>query len=518
MKLPKKAFVIFNFLLVFVVCVSAQDISGKYEGTADVQPFGKLPIKAEFRQSGEKISGAFETPLGTATIIAGSYKGGDLKLTIDAGGDDIIFSGKLVDGKLGGEVSGETVKGTFELMRTGDASPEPDLSYILSQSKEKWREDLRFIAAELPKRHKNAFHTVSRAQFEKAVADLEKQITALNDTQIIFGLAKIFAMVGDGHTILHWNWAFDSVPMRLFWFGEELRVSKVSRDFPRLNGAKLVKIGGVSVEEIFRRSQPFISQGETPRLILSTQAHFLTYPAFLHALGLTGDATKANYEFIDAQGKRFSAELKTVPKNSKIEWLAPYKTVPLWLQNEDKPLFFTFLKDSQTVYVNFQSYPRRKEFKKFSDELFVFLDKIEVEKLVFDFRLNGGGDFTRGRDFFIEKLKSRKHLTEKGKLFVIAGRRTFSAGMSNAADFVNNFGAILVGEPTGQKPNGYSESRTFRLPNSHLEFSVSIDFYKFAEKSTAGLMPDKLIEPDWKSYQAGRDPALEWILAYPKIK
>lgn len=517
MKLTKIS-IVFTFLLAFAVCISAQDISGNYDGTADVQPFGKLAIKAEIRQSGSKISGAFETPLGAATIIDGSFSGGNLKLTIDAGGDDVFFNGKFVAGKLTGEVSGETVKGTFELTRIGDASPEIDFSHVLSQSKEKWREDLRFIADELPKRHKNAFHTVSREQFEKAVADLDKQIPTLDDTNIVFGMSKLFAMVGDGHTALHWSWAFDSVPIRLFWFGKELRVREVSRDFPCTNGAKLIKIGGVSVEEIFRRSQPFISQGESPQFVLSANASLLTYPAFLHALGLTTDASKATYEFVDAKGKRFSLELKTVPRDSKIQWLNPYKTAPLWLQNEDKPLFFTFLKDSQTVYVNFQSYPRRSEFRKFSDELFAFLDKSTVKKLVFDFRLNGGGDFTRGRDFFIEKLRQRKNLTEKGKLFAIGGRWTFSAGMSNAADFKNNFGAILVGEPTGQKPNGYSESRTFRLPNSHLEFSVSIDFYKFAEKDTAGLMPDKLIEPDWKSFQTGRDAALEWILAYPNVK
>jgi hypothetical protein len=32
---------------------------------------------------------------------------------------------------------------------------------------EQWREDLRYLAAELPKRHKNLFHTMTREQFEK---------------------------------------------------------------------------------------------------------------------------------------------------------------------------------------------------------------------------------------------------------------------------------------------------------------------------------------------------------------
>jgi len=74
--------IIFTFLLASAGYVSAQNVSGKYEGTADVQPFGKLLIKAEIRQSEEKISGAFETPLGAATIVEGSFIGGNLKLTI----------------------------------------------------------------------------------------------------------------------------------------------------------------------------------------------------------------------------------------------------------------------------------------------------------------------------------------------------------------------------------------------------------------------------------------------------
>ena len=512
-----KIFIAFTFLLAFAVCVSAQNIAGKYEGLANVVPFGKLPIKAEMREKNGKISGSFETPLGAANIIEGVFSDGNLKLIIDAGGDDINFNGKFDGGKLKGEVVGDLLKGTFELTRTGDAAPEPDFSYVYSQSKEKWREDLRFIAEEIPKRHKNAFHFVSCENFEKAVADLDKQIPVLNDTQIVFGFAKLFAMIGDGHTALYWNWVYGAVPMRLFWFGKELRVVKTDANFPRTNGAKVVKIGGVPIEEIYKRSQPYISQDETPQFILEANAAMLVYPAFLSQIGAAKSNEKAVYEFVDAKGKRFSLELAAV-STDKIQWVYPYETAPLWLSNEDKPLAYKYLPDSQTVYMQFQSYPRRKEFKKFSDDFFAFLDKTEIKKLVFDLRLNGGGDFTRGRDFFIKQLKERKNLTEKGKLFVIAGRRTFSAGMSNAADFRNEFGAILVGEPTGQKPNGFSENRNFRLPNSHFDAAVSTEIYKFAETDTPGLIPDRLIEPDWNSTKAGRDPAMEWILNYSAVK
>ena len=103
-------------------------------------------------------------------------------------------------------------------------------------------------------------------------------------------------------------------------------------------------------------------------------------------------------------------------------------------------------------------------------------------------------------------------------MFVITGRVTFSAGMANTADFRNDLKAILVGEPTGARPNGYQENRGFSLPNSHLPMSYSIELYKFSEADTPGILPDKRIEPDWKSFLAGRDTALDWILAYPKVK
>ncbi|MEO6590496.1 MAG: hypothetical protein ABIP06_14455, partial [Pyrinomonadaceae bacterium] len=231
---PVKFFVTFIFLFSFAAAISAQTISGKYEGFADVQPFGKLPVKAEMREKNGKISGAFETPLGIAMIVEGSFEAGVLKLTVDAGGDDLNFDGTFSDGKLKGKVAGGLANGNFELTRIGDASPEVNLSYVYSQSKEKWREDLRFVAEEIPRKHKNAFHKISRQQFEKAVADLDKQIPNLDDTQIVFGFAKILAMIGDGHTTLYWNWAYGQVPLRFFWFGKELRVVKADKQFSQI--------------------------------------------------------------------------------------------------------------------------------------------------------------------------------------------------------------------------------------------------------------------------------------------
>ena len=507
--------------LLFVSGLTAQtlDVSGKYEGTADVHGIGKLPITAELRYANGKVSGIVQTPLGDTPILEGSVTGGLISLKIDAGGDDVFLSGKIAnDGKITGEVSGDTAKGTFELKRTGDATPESDRSIILTLSKEKWREDLRFLAAELPKKHKNAFHRITREQFEKSVAKLDAKIPTLSDEEIVLGLARIVAQIGDGHTGLGWSRPFQRVPMDLFWFGKELRVIRVAKEFPRLNGARLIKIGGVDVERVYEQVQNYISQEESEQFELDSSAYLFTYPVLLKALGLTKESDTASYEFIDRGWKRVSIEMKAQPRTGDRDWLVPYKKAPLYLQKPGEPLSMEYLESAKTVYVNFKWYPRRPEFKKFSKELFELIDNNDIQKLVFDLRQNGGGDFTRGRDFFIKPLKERRKFSERGRLFVITGRVTYSAAMANTADFRNDLNAILVGEPTGARPNGYQENRGFSLPNSRLPVSYSIELYKFSKTDTPGILPDKRIDPTWKSYLAGRDPVLEWVLAYPKLK
>jgi hypothetical protein len=72
-----------------------------------------------------------------------------------------------------------------------------------------------------------------------------------------------------------------------------------------------------------------------------------------------------------------------------------------------------------------------------------------------------------------------------------------------------------VAELNAAIPYNYSESDELTLPNSRLKVSYSTKYYKFQEKDAPAVMPDKLIEPVWELYTAGRDAALEWILAQP---
>jgi hypothetical protein len=108
-----------------------------------------------------------------------------------------------------------------------------------------------------------------------------------------------------------------------------------------------------------------------------------------------------------------------------------------------------------------------------------YIAKQPARRLIIDMRWNQGGTYTKGEGTPLLQLIFMPALNRAGHLFVITGRGAFSAGTTNITDFRRETEAILVGEPTGARPNGYQ------------------------------------VDPDWWLLRAGKDAALQWVLARP---
>jgi C-terminal processing protease CtpA/Prc len=111
-------------------------------------------------------------------------------------------------------------------------------------------------------------------------------------------------------------------------------------------------------------------------------------------------------------------------------------------------------------------------------------------------------------------LKKREKINKRGRLFVAIGRGTFSSAYDNAQTLREYTKAIIIGEPSGQKPNSYGEVKTFVLPNSNLEIGYSTMFWKSVDGDPLSMMPDISVEVSFNDYVVGRDVVLEKILAY----
>src|SRR5947208_14973556 len=65
-----------------------------------------------------------------------------------------------------------------------------------------WRADLRYLAAELPRRHVDAFHTITRERFADEVARLDAAIPGLTNDESVDGLMRTVPLLVLGHTEL----------------------------------------------------------------------------------------------------------------------------------------------------------------------------------------------------------------------------------------------------------------------------------------------------------------------------
>ncbi len=385
---------------------------------------------------------------------------------------------------------------------------------------EQWRQDLAWLAEKLPDKHGNAFHQVSRADFEAAVARLDERIPSLERHQVLAELGKIVALVGDGHTEL---WlpqeatGFRRLPVAVGYFGEDLYVFASTPEHADLLGRRLTAIGGVPAGEAHRRVVPLIGRDNEYEYLRSAPI-YLMFPAILSAVGITPSAGEA---VLTLDGPEGEADVTLRPlATASAEWVTAPEAAgsepPLYRRRPERWYWYEYLENTRTVFLQYdrcRNQPDQASIKRFARELFAFVDSHPVDRFVVDLRYNTGGNFHRNEPL-IEGIRSRPEINSPGKLFVITSRTTFSAATIAAIDLKRGTEAILVGEPSRGKPNGYSDEKHLRLPNSNIEVNYS-PIYREAmpELGEAPFLPvDLPVQPSFEDYRAGRDPVLEAIL------
>jgi hypothetical protein len=137
-----------------------------------------------------------------------------------------------------------------------------------------------------------------------------------------------------------------------------------------------------------------------------------------------------------------------------------------------------------------------------------------VDRLVIDMRDNPGGDNFNDPPFIHDLLQHPK-LDRPNSLYVIVGRKTFSAAMGMTVMLERYTNAVFVGEPTGSSPNFIGENVPLVLPYSGMHVSMSDLFWQYsvAMDYRPWVAPQIYAPPSFPLYRDGRDPAMEAILA-----
>lgn len=392
-----------------------------------------------------------------------------------------------------------------------------------------WRYDLAFLAREIKRLAYAPFALQPEAEFDRAVADLDAAIPSLTDPQILVGMMKLVRHLDDGHAGVTWpkddKELSRMLPVDMFWFTEGLYVIGAAPECENLLGARVERIGGLTIDEAMAALDPVIPRDNEHWLTLMFPI-LVRYPAILDGLGIDHALTVRLHD-----GTINEVRLEATPIEFHLDryppgWVALPDAVtaddavtvprPLHLRNRELPFWFEYLPADDLVYFQFngvRDHPA-ETFAAFCDRLFGFIEDRNAGRLVIDMRWNGGGN-TLLTQHLLHHLIAGKRLSRRGALFVIIGRLTFSAAQNTVTAIERETTAIFVGEPTGSRPNFIGEQIMFELPYSKVRANAADLYWQTAwpDDNRTWIAPDIYTPPTFEAYRRNQDPALDAILA-----
>lgn len=377
----------------------------------------------------------------------------------------------------------------------------------------RWQEDIDFYAEKLIEGHIDPFHTLSQASFDDEIGRIRESVSHKVENEILIELMRLTRKINDGHTSFPlWGREFASFPLELIFFGNDLYVVGTTSQNEDLLGSKLISINGVPSFDVVRHLSEISPFSENEFSTAVRSASYLPNASILSGLGIVKTEGEAEFVF-DVRGQKVKTRLES-GGSPKLDAQISHLNDAIFSVDEkvDNNIWYGSSSDNKTVYVKFRRYTSISRMERFSDSLLDFINKNRSENLIIDLRDNYGGDFFVGLRL-AQRLVLADTINWRSGVYTLIDNVTFSAAMSNAAQFSQILNSKLVGSPTGARPVGYQDMGQFTLPNSGLEVTFSKRLYSFKDDKRDALYPDVNIEVSIEDYRNAYDRQLRWVLS-----
>ncbi len=385
-------------------------------------------------------------------------------------------------------------------------------SPLHAQNTDAWQENLDFLVQEIPQRHVDPFHNLSQAEFEAQAAALRAEMPTLSDEAIAVKMAQWVASLGDSHTVLVWQNTSPFYPLGMSVFSDGIGVLTTIPTYEQALGTRLIAIEGIPIADVTAQLATLIPH-ENEAWLHAQLPNFLNRADVLRGLGIVQTAEAAEFTFETLDNEIFTLEITPLPLSElqTMEFLRalPAEQIPLTLRT--RPAYwYTYFEESQILFFKYNAAIDQADqpFAPFMEELLQTLQEQPVEKLVVDVRDNTGGNSALLTPL-IEAVYQQTDL----QVFVIIGQYTFSSAVLNAIQLQER--AILVGQPTGGKPNHYGEVKSVALPHFGMQLFYSTNYFAYlTDSDPLTLTPDVLVEFTLADYLMATDPFFEAVVSY----
>lgn len=361
-------------------------------------------------------------------------------------------------------------------------------------------EDLEYLKSELPKRHTNLFAKISEKEFHSKIAAIELKSSGLTNESFEIELYKLFREIGDEHTRLEPTYR-EVFPLKFDFFREGIFVTHTASAYTGLLGKRLDGIENTPTKALIGQFEKMINT-ENPAYFDTYFQHLVTQPRVLKGLGITPAGASAHFLLDDSPYAVSAVKKENLSLDASAAVLKNSQSDHYWYRLTD---------NGEVLYFNYQKCAEQegKPFEDFNNDLWQLIESKKPKRIIVDLRNNSGGN-SGILNPFLDRL-GKSYLNQKGRLYVLIGKSTFSSALMNAVNLKRNFQSVLVGQSTSGNVNHYGETRGFQLPNSRVTVGYSTRYWEVWKGYEGALKPDVIIEYSIKNFTNGVDEAIEYV-------
>jgi tetratricopeptide (TPR) repeat protein len=384
-----------------------------------------------------------------------------------------------------------------------------------------WRADVDFLHDEVARVHPDHQTQPIPAAFTRARDALKARVPQLSDEQMLVELNRMLATLNPyGHTefvgLRHPASRIRTavLPVRLYAFADGVFIVNATPAHRALIGARVVAVGDTPIDDALRRASTLVSRDgllEYP----SRAPGYLSSAPLLKGLGIIEDMRSVSLRLAMPGGAERTIAFATLPEQPWDTLAPPDRLVaPITMRAGQEYHRERAMPSHDALYLQVDQLldDPDETLAQFGRRMWTQITSARPKNLILDLRRNGGGS----THLYPELLRTLIAFgrTPGHQLYVLIGRRSYSATGNLVTDLDRLAEPIFVGEATGQCCHLHGDVEGVTLPYSRITGTISATRWRLSHPwdERLEMPPDVPVALTGADYFAGRDPALDAVL------
>ena len=353
------------------------------------------------------------------------------------------------------------------------------------------------------------------AELTRRYEQLKRDVPRLSDEEIFVGMARMLAVLHQGHVALWGPRGNRYLPVRFYAFPEGLYIVEADSAHRGLEGARVVSFGSMPADTALRRlSEAQSVDGDMEYL---WQVSGLAETVWLKGLGATQrtDSVRLTVQAPGQPPRTVVLPTRDSARAGRQDRLVapPGVPAPLFLRGLSQTFWHAPVPEHDALYVQVNNLVNAQDetLAAYGRRLWGVVDTTHARNLIVDIRHNNGGT-TQLYGELLRTLVAYSRVPGR-QVWVLIGRRTYSAAGNFVTDLERLTSPVFVGEASSECCNLYGDPVSVTLPYSGVQGELTAVKWQL---STPGdrrreISPEVPVQLTARAYFAGQDPALDAI-------